>query len=42
MTTALLTHPDCLKHVTPEGHPERVARLQALLPALELGLVIWC
>ncbi|OWU86240.1 acetoin utilization protein [Oceanicola sp. 22II-s10i] len=35
MTTALLTHPDCLKHVTPEGHPERVARLKALLPALE-------
>lgn len=35
MTTALLTHPDCLNHVTPEGHPERVARLEALLPALE-------
>ncbi|WP_375688140.1 histone deacetylase family protein [Pseudooceanicola sp. LIPI14-2-Ac024] len=35
MTTALITHPDCLNHVTPEGHPERVARLNALLPALE-------
>ena len=35
MTTALITHPDCLNHVTPEGHPERVARLEALLPALE-------
>jgi len=35
MTTALITHPDCLDHITPEGHPERVARLNALLPALE-------
>jgi len=35
MTTALITHPDCLLHVTPDGHPERVARLNALLPALE-------
>jgi acetoin utilization deacetylase AcuC-like enzyme len=35
MTTALITHPDCLNHVTPEGHPERVARLQAILSALE-------
>ncbi|MGR3321909.1 MAG: histone deacetylase family protein [Pseudooceanicola sp.] len=35
MTTALLTHPDCLAHVTPGGHPERVARLEALLPALD-------
>ncbi|QGX97146.1 histone deacetylase family protein [Roseovarius faecimaris] len=35
MTTALLTHPDCLKHVTPDGHPERVARLDAVLSALE-------
>ncbi|WP_370282248.1 histone deacetylase family protein [Pseudooceanicola sp.] len=35
MTTALLTHPDCLDHLTPEGHPERVARLEALLPRLE-------
>lgn len=35
MTTALITHPDCLNHLTPDGHPERVARLEALLPALE-------
>ena len=35
MTTALITHPDCLLHVTPDGHPERVARLNALLPALD-------
>ncbi|WP_101066978.1 histone deacetylase family protein [Roseovarius salinarum] len=35
MTTALITHEDCLDHVTPPGHPERVARLEALLPALE-------
>ncbi|WP_171097640.1 histone deacetylase family protein [Ruegeria sp. HKCCD7255] len=35
MTTALLTHADCLNHVTPEGHPERVARLEHVLHALE-------
>ncbi|MFC3612550.1 histone deacetylase family protein [Lutimaribacter marinistellae] len=35
MTTALLTHADCLNHVTPDGHPERVARLEHLLHALE-------
>jgi acetoin utilization deacetylase AcuC-like enzyme len=35
MTTALLTHPDCLRHVTPPGHPERVGRLEAILDALE-------
>ncbi|MEM7731784.1 MAG: histone deacetylase family protein [Pseudomonadota bacterium] len=35
MTTALITHPDFLNHVTPPGHPERVARLDHLLPALE-------
>ncbi|MEY8843288.1 histone deacetylase family protein [Cribrihabitans sp. XS_ASV171] len=35
MTTALLTHADCLNHVTPQGHPERVARLEHLLHALE-------
>ncbi len=34
MTTALITHPDCLHHVTPEGHPESVARLNAVLAAL--------
>lgn len=35
MTTALITHPDCLGHVTPPGHPEQVARLDAVLSALE-------
>ncbi|MDH3262897.1 MAG: histone deacetylase family protein [Paracoccaceae bacterium] len=35
MTTALLTHPDCLGHLTPPGHPERVGRLEAILAALE-------
>lgn len=35
MTTALITHPDCLNHITPNGHPERVARLQAVLAALD-------
>lgn len=34
MTTALLTHADCLTHLTPPGHPERVARLEHLLTAL--------
>ena len=34
MATALITHPDCLDHVTPEGHPERVARLEHVLAAL--------
>lgn len=35
MKTALLTHADCLEHITPEGHPERVARLEYILHALE-------
>ena len=35
MTTALLTHTDCLQHQTPDGHPERVARLEHVLHALE-------
>ncbi len=35
MTTALITHPDCLLHVTPPGHPEQVARLEHILAALE-------
>jgi acetoin utilization deacetylase AcuC-like enzyme len=35
MTTLLLTHPDCLGHVTPPGHPERVGRLEAVLARLE-------
>lgn len=35
MTTLFLTHPDCLKHVTPTGHPEQVARLEHVLKALD-------
>lgn len=35
MVTALLTHPDCLGHVTPAGHPERVDRLMAIYAALD-------
>ncbi|WP_298259184.1 histone deacetylase family protein [uncultured Litoreibacter sp.] len=35
MTTALLTHPDCLNHITPSGHPERVDRLMAIYAALD-------
>ncbi|WP_208351890.1 histone deacetylase family protein [Pseudaestuariivita rosea] len=35
MTTALITHPDCLEHITPPGHPEQVARLEYVLNALE-------
>lgn len=34
MTTALLTHDDCLDHVPPPGHPEQVARLEAISRAL--------
>lgn len=34
MTTALITHDDCLSQVTPPGHPEQVARLDAVLGAL--------
>src|SRR3954447_2607405 len=30
MTTLLLTHPACLNHVTPPGHPERADRLRAV------------
>ena len=35
MTSALITHPDGLKHLMPEGHPERPARLEYMLAALE-------
>lgn len=34
MTTALITHKDCLSHVNPDGHPEQVARLEHVLKAL--------
>ncbi len=40
MTTALISHDDCRDHVTPPGHPEQVARLDAVLGALkELDLL---
>lgn len=35
MATALITHPDCYSHFNPPGHPEQVARLDAVLGALE-------
>lgn len=35
MTTALITHPSALEHVTPPGHPEQVARLEYILSALK-------
>ncbi len=34
MTTLLLTHPACLDHATPPGHPERADRLRAVAEAL--------
>ncbi len=35
MTTLLLSHPACLNHLTPQGHPERPDRLRAVERALE-------
>jgi len=35
MATALIYHDDCLDHVTPRGYPEQVARLDAVMTALE-------
>ncbi|WP_120500310.1 histone deacetylase family protein [Roseovarius sp. EL26] len=35
MKTALITHLECLNHVTPPGHPECVGRLESILAALE-------
>jgi len=34
MTTVFITHPDCLNHINPPGHPEQVARLKVILNAL--------
>jgi acetoin utilization deacetylase AcuC-like enzyme len=34
MTTVLVTHPSCLAHDTGRGHPERPARLEAILKTL--------
>ena len=33
--TALVTHEECLLHLTPPGHPEQVARLEYILEALK-------
>ena len=33
--TALITHPDCVKHEIAPGHPEQPARIGAVLDALE-------
>jgi acetoin utilization deacetylase AcuC-like enzyme len=35
MTTLLITHPACLDHLMPRGHPERPDRLRAVARALE-------
>jgi len=35
MSTLLITHPACLEHLTPAGHPERPDRLRAVERALE-------
>jgi len=34
MPTLFVTHPACLNHLTPPGHPERPARLTAIMEAL--------
>lgn len=34
MSFAIISHADCLAHVTPDGHPERVARIEAVSAAL--------
>ncbi len=35
MSTLLITHPACLDHLSPSGHPERPERLRAVERALE-------
>lgn len=35
MSTWLITHPSCLQHDTGAGHPEQIARLRAILKALD-------
>src|SRR6202011_3172789 len=35
MSTLFITHPACLDHLTPAGHPERPDRLRAIEEALE-------
>ena len=38
MTTLLVTHPACLEHRTPAGHPERPDRLRAIAQALDADI----
>lgn len=38
--TLILTHPDCLDHRTPPGHPESPARLETVLAALRAEPVL--
>jgi acetoin utilization deacetylase AcuC-like enzyme len=35
MSTLLISHPACLQHIVPQGHPERPDRLRAIERALE-------
>jgi len=35
MSTLIISHPACLEHITPAGHPERPDRLRAVESALE-------
>lgn len=35
MSFAIISHTDCLRHVAPPGHPERVARIEAVSAALD-------
>jgi acetoin utilization deacetylase AcuC-like enzyme len=35
MSTLLISHPACLEHIVPQGHPERPDRLRAVERALE-------
>ncbi|MGI9465255.1 MAG: histone deacetylase family protein, partial [Aestuariivirgaceae bacterium] len=37
MSTLLLSHPDCIEHAPPEGHPERPDRLRAVNKILQHG-----
>ncbi|MGB6447299.1 MAG: histone deacetylase family protein [Xanthobacteraceae bacterium] len=37
MSTLLISHPACLQHIVPQGHPERPDRLRAVERALEAG-----
>ena len=34
MKTAFITHPDCLNHITPSGHPECINRLEGITQRL--------